>query len=249
MPRRLISLTLILLLALFMVWHPAQAGFIRFKRSLNQRPYGYQVVPDPTGQAPTAQVERFEVRPGDCMRSKHWDDCATDRERSELSEKAPWAEAGNEVWYGWYFYLPHSHPNIYPAVTTLGQFHQSGSHVLWLFQQWDRGLILKEQVSGRAGLKYPLIPECALRGAWHRMEVQARWSRGEDGVFKVWINGKLKVRYSGPTMSAKTVYFKYGVYRSFLSRYKQKPHNGPAPAQVAYFAGVKRGRSRADLKP
>jgi len=32
-------------------------------------------------------VERFEVRPGDCFVNLGWDDCAKERERSELSER------------------------------------------------------------------------------------------------------------------------------------------------------------------
>lgn len=45
-----------------------------FVLSLNDTRHGYQVVRDPTGAAPSKQVERFEVRPGDCNRNGGWDD-------------------------------------------------------------------------------------------------------------------------------------------------------------------------------
>ena len=48
-----------------------RGDFGSFKRLLNDRPYGYRVVEDPTGSAPTRRVERFEVRPGDCVDGKN----------------------------------------------------------------------------------------------------------------------------------------------------------------------------------
>jgi hypothetical protein len=56
-------------------------------RSLNNATHGYRQVVDPTAKAPSAMVERFEVRPGDCFVNLGWDDCAKERERSELSER------------------------------------------------------------------------------------------------------------------------------------------------------------------
>ena len=40
--------------------------FGKAKRSLNNKPYGYTVVSDPTTNAPTRRVEVFEVRPCGC---------------------------------------------------------------------------------------------------------------------------------------------------------------------------------------
>lgn len=93
-----------------------------FVRSLNAKDYGYRIVPDPTGAAPTAFVERFEVRSGDCAANTGWDDCANDRERSELSEKGNRNPAGTTGWYGWSLYLPSDFPNVYPTKVALGQF-------------------------------------------------------------------------------------------------------------------------------
>lgn len=84
-----------------------RGSFGSFRRSLNERAHGYAIIPDPTGAAPTTSVERFEVRPGDCSQGKGgWNDCANDRERSELSEVARNADQGNEFWYGWSLYVP-----------------------------------------------------------------------------------------------------------------------------------------------
>lgn len=220
-----------------------------FMRSLNDKPHGFSVVPDPTGSAPTPMVERFEVRPGDCGRHPGWDDCATDRERSELGERKKTTGPGEEWWYGWSLYLPADDPDIFPAKVTLGQFHQAKSHVIWRFQLAGDGLSLKDHVSGRDRRTHDVIPEADLRGRWHRFEVQARWSRDADGFLRVWVNGTQKVAYSGRTMTAKAVYFKYGVYRSVLSRYKKARGADRVPAQIVHYANVKRSRTREGLDP
>ncbi|MEP4378354.1 MAG: hypothetical protein ABJ215_03335 [Alphaproteobacteria bacterium] len=41
-------------------------GLGEFRRSQNSTPHGYTVIADPTGAAPTATIERFEVHPGEC---------------------------------------------------------------------------------------------------------------------------------------------------------------------------------------
>jgi len=62
-----------------------RGSFGPFKRSLNNKSYGYSVVKDFTGRSGVEFVERFEVRAGDCGSSSQWSDCRSDRERSELS--------------------------------------------------------------------------------------------------------------------------------------------------------------------
>lgn len=70
-----------------------------FLRSLNVKPYGYTVIVDPTGNAPSRLIERFEVRPGDCHFSGGWSDCRSDRERSELWEQGKRSPHGSEARY------------------------------------------------------------------------------------------------------------------------------------------------------
>lgn len=224
-----------------------RGAFGAFMRSLNTKSYGYTVVADPTGSAPTSMVERFEVRPGDCSANEGWSDCANDRERSELSEATKSTGAGQEWWYGWSLYVPDGYVNVYPAKVALGQFHQDKSHPVWMFQNSDGGYHLDDQVVGSTRRYYELVSESELRGKWHRIEVHARWSRGQDGFFRVWVDGKHKVDVAGPTMSARAVYFKYGLYRSFLSRYKQAKGVDAVPAQTVYYANVRRAKTREGL--
>jgi len=243
-----LPLVLILLSSAAMAQTDLDRGsFGPFTRSLNTRPYGYAVVPDPTGNAPAPLVERFEVRPDDCETGPGWSDCANDRERSELTERGARNPEGSEWWYGWSLYVPADTPNIYPTKTAFGQFHQEGLRPVWMFQNKDGGYHLDDQVAGQTTRYIPLIEEADLRGRWHRIEVHAKWSRGADGVFQVWVNGTQKVDHHGPTMSAPLVFFKYGVYRSFLSRYKEAKGTDAVPAQTAYYANVRRAATREGL--
>lgn len=226
-----------------------RGSFGTFVRSLNTTAYGYQVVEDPTGTAPTPTVERFEVRPGDCGADAGWSDCAHDRERSELSQKDSRHPAGSTYWYGWSMYVPADYINVFPTKVDLGQFHQDKSHPVWMFQNGDGGYSLDEQVRGRSGRQFKLIEDQGLRGTWHKIEVQAKWSRDADGVFKVWVNGVQKADYAGPTMSATATYFKYGVYRSFMSRYRNAKGVKDVPGQTVYYANVRRSDTREGLAP
>lgn len=202
------------------------------KRSLSRTSWGYQVIADPTGLAPSPRVERFEVRPGDCGANDGWNDCTSDRERSELSS----AVIAGETWVHWSIYLPSDYPIIYPVKTALGQFHQKSGHVIWMFQNVDGGYTVDNQTSGRTIQKKRILSDADMRGRWTDVLVHAKWTPASDGFFDVFVNGETTPRYSwrGATQSAgKDVYFKYGVYRSFMSR---RP--GDEPTQIVYYADV-----------
>lgn len=246
---KVISITcgLIIVLGLSACQTVNRGSFGEFMRSLNTTSYGYQVVDDPTGSAPTSMVERFEVQPGDCSAAYGWSDCKNDRERSELSERHKSWTRGTTKWYGWSFYVPEDFINIFPTKTVLGQFHQEGSHPVWLFQHANYGFFLDKQVFGRTRGFYKLIEENDLRGKWHRIEVHAKWTKKDDGFFKVWVNGEQKFDYSGQTMTATATYFKYGIYRAFLSRYKRLTGSDEVPGQIVYYANVRRASSREGI--
>lgn len=221
-------------------------GLGSFYRSLSTTPYGYRIVPDPTGSASAPTVQRFEVRPGDCGETRGLSDCATDRERSELAQdRSNRIRPNTESWYGWSLYLPDDFPNVFPTKTVLGQFHQTASNPVFMFLHTADGLVLANHLA--RGAKDLLIPEEDLRGAWHKVEVHARWSRMPDGFFRVYVAGVLRSEYRGVTMTAREVYLKYGVYRSFVSRYWNAIGVRDVPTQIAFFSGVTAARAREGL--
>ncbi len=223
-----------------------------FERALNTTDHGYQIVPDPTELAPTRHVERFEVRNGDCVKKGAWDECAQDRERSELAQTKRNIGEGETLWYGWSFYLPPDFPDVWPTKTTLAQFHQTdqtgrSTQPVWMLLMHPFGLVLDDQTTGLTSRVITLIPDANVRDRWHKVEIRSKWAKDETGTFDVWINGEQVFTHKGPTMTADTVYFRYGVYRSFVSRYKSAKAADMVPTQIAYFTNVKRARSRKGL--
>ncbi|NMM42929.1 hypothetical protein HH303_00460 [Rhodospirillaceae bacterium KN72] len=206
-----------------------------FTKSLpaNFKGYGVQTVAAadgyPVRSGKTSQ--RFEVRAGDCSYSDDWSDCDNDRERHELKSVTDWL--GGERWYHWSIYLPADYPNIYPVKVALGQFHQHRGHVVWMFQNNNGGYWVDNQVPGYTKDFKMILTDADMRGVWNDILVHVNWSDGEDGYFYVYVNGETEPRYAytGQTKSTgKKVYYKYGLYRSFVSR-----RGGEEPAQVVYY--------------
>lgn len=223
-----------------------RGDFGTFERSLSKKDYAYQIIQDPTGKAPTPKVEKFQVKFGDCSVSKTWNDCETDRERSELSEKGRTNREKVAVWYGWSFYLPEPYPLIFPAKVALGQFHQDQGSPLWMFQQLDSGLVLEATFLPEPK-QFPLITWEMLKGRWQKIEMEVYWTPAPNGFLRVWVNDELKVDYQGPTKEKSNIYFKYGLYRSFLSRYKTATGKKELPEQEVYYSNVKRAKNRKGL--
>ena len=220
-----------------------KGDFARFERSLNSTPHGYQVVDDPTGASPSPRVERFEVRAGECEENGAWSDCRADRERSELAEFDSRSFEGDEAWYGFSFYLPEDWPDVWPTKTVIAQWHQEWRHVVWMLLHRRGALVLDNQSGGATSEYVELIPAGELLGRWRRIEFHAKWSTGKDGLIRLYLDGGLKVERTGPNMTAEKVYFKYGVYRSFISR-----HGHPVPTQSVYFSNVSKAKTRAGLR-
>ncbi|WP_165311222.1 heparin lyase I family protein [Vibrio ziniensis] len=234
--------------------------FGSFKRSLNSKSYGYQVVEDPIDHNNRSQVDYFEVRDGDCSSTSGWNDCSNDRERSELMQRSGYQVNGSEYWYAWEIFFPDDYNSIFPSKTVLGQFHQVNGSPVFLFQNqsfnvrdWSTisqgGYHLDRQLKGETQKFWELIPEENLRGKWHRIELHVKWSREKDGFFHVWVNNEKMAGYYGPTMDKSQVYFKYGIYRSFVSRYKDVNKADVVPTQKVYYRNVARGYSRDSIQP
>ncbi len=237
----------------------SSADFGEFSRSLNSTPWGYQWVSDPIVSDNSMRVERFEVRAGDCGSQTSWNDCENDRERSELSQRTHRQKEGDTYWYAWEVYFPEDYPSVYPTKTALGQFHQVNGKPVFMFQNQTHsvkgqnkaesgGYHLDWHAKGKTKGFWPLINEKDLRGQWHRIEVQAKWTKQPDGYFNVWVDGERKVAFKGQTMEKEQVYFKYGVYRSYLSRYKEAHGEENLPTQVVYYRNVVRGESRDEVQ-
>jgi hypothetical protein len=217
------------------------SGFTRILGAKNTYGYKKASAPEPVREGKVS--ERFELHTGDCGAAEGWDDCASDRERSELTQQPPHSLPGKEYWYAWSLFVPESYKNIFPTKVCLGQFHQIGAlSPPLMFQNANGGYWLDlNQIEEDPKL---LIDDKNLRGRWHDLLVNARWSKKKDGFLKVWVNGELKFSRNGANLKREgRIFFQYGIYRSFLSRNKAKH-----PDQVVYFDAVRWGSKREDVE-
>ena len=220
--------------------------------------HGVQVVHKKDGHPVRAGKKsiRFEVKPGDCGYDEWWSDCKNDRERHELSGTRFGA---GKKWYAWSIYVPKDFPIIYPTKTMLGQFYHSSVGPIFGFQNQNpnRGIgggyhIEKDFVDcvpegSECSKLYTVASDDDMRGKWTDVLVHANWSFNQDGFFKTWINNELKFEYKGRTLfktKRPYVYLKFGIYRSFMSRWRNQNNIQDVPGQVLYFDEVRVGKSK-----
>lgn len=233
-----------------------------FTRSNSTTKHGYQIVKDPTESAPAEMVERFEVRSGDCagidchVISTNWKSTGF-RERSEISTDKD-NYPNSEYWYGWSIFVPKDQPSIYPVYGTFGQFynidggHTSNTCSAFMFVNtvgWSEkkgGLTVDRHFKCNTEEYATILTDEELRGNWNKIEVHAKWSNKQDGFFQVYANGILKYDFKGRTTEGNGVFFKYGIYRSSTYLW---PTSSSLPTQIAYYANVKRAKTREGLAP
>ena len=218
----------------------------------------YNIIKDPTDNAPTKLVERFELRGReDCVSSKHGTgyhattDCMSGRTRIEISQskkyhikKTRLKKKDKEKWYGWYIYFPKDYVWMDKMGVYLGQF---------LGMNYDEGMglpfIAFTEVKGRLiCMGEILISEKDLRGKWHKIEVNVLWSTKNTGFIKIFVNDELKISDSNiKTVIKDRVMFKYGIYRVPEWNVIYGP-DFVLQKQVVYYSGVRVSRNREGIK-
>jgi len=203
------------------------SGFKILTKSLTgkyYKDYGMQVVDEKDGHPVRSGKKsiRFEVRDGDCGKDDYggWSDCKGDRERHELSanQKEDTMSKG-EYWFSWSLYFPEDHQNLWPLSNNYGQFHQKEGPPVFMFKELINGYSVVRTIGDKDYDEKRLIHKKNMRGKWNDILINAKWSKKEDGFFKVWVNEELKYDYEGPTKTEKYVYEKFGIYRTGITRY------------------------------
>jgi len=194
------------------------------------------------------QAYRFEVRSGDCGGA----DCREDRERVEMTERGG-TRPGSAQWYAWSFRLAADFPYIRPTNTTLGQFKQEpqGCEVAGIGIENQRLFFYNKLCANKDGgearymIDKPFMSLAQARGRWVDIMVHSNWSAGSDGFLEFYVNGRRVAAHRGPVSynMRDKITFRFGVYRSFVSRYGR-----PVPTQVAYFDNVRSGPTRESVE-
>jgi len=224
----------LLLLVSFFGYVPSSGG-AEFAPFLTEADWAVTEINDPTGLAPAAVVQRFELRPGDCVSKPPFNDCEQGVERAELGQTAA-SEAPSEAsWYRWKVFFPKDYESAYPARNRHGQFVDLGAGgSAWVFEIGSTGALWFGSQFDDESRYFSVINERDLRGQWHDIIVEAVWSRSK-GKVNVWVNEEQRVRYQGVTCDRCRIALAYGVARIGVNQFKKRYPEQSLPVQIAYY--------------
>ncbi len=236
-------------------------AFIEKNRNL---PNGHSIIrADPFTGASSGPIHRFEIRTGECGNAKDRGDCSSNSVRSELAENNYRGTRfgriqPREAWYEWDVGFPNGFP-FGPRQTRsyylFGQWHNGicphMSFGLWAGRNSHMLHLRTNQIipGHRHGDCQPkeLIPVIDLRkieGRWAHFVVYVRWSTGDDGEVRVFVDGKQRVQFSGRTLVPEYAgknHFDFGIYLTnagSLNRVK--------PATL-YYRDIRRSRRQPPM--
>ncbi len=188
------------------------------------RRYGFSRIRGHTRLGRRAQ--RFEIRHGDCGGNPGWDDCTNDRQRVERKEdpKNRIQKVGQQVWYGWSLFLDPSYPDLWKTNAAFGQVKM---------RHWRSPIWMIKLREGRIALNLHATDNCYIgrlaewRGRWMDFTLFADYSTSPKGPSVVlYLNGEKVCTYGKPLVTPAmarindgTLYVKYGIYNSYVSRW------------------------------
>ena len=225
----------------------------------------YTIKEDPTGTSPINIIEDFSPIKGHCGTAGHFwkqnkvkigsgtTDCNSNRLRLELAmnKDLRTGKKAKEIWIGYYLYVPDTPDNfkdkkLQPYITQFyGSNKKSGQNRGGYAPQFSASIY-----NGKLSIEgVPVIDENNLKGKWHKVEFNVRYSKKDDGFFKVYINGELKVKRTGfQTSKHSHVEIKYGSYSHPEYGGANYPEGYQFPSHTIYFAGFSIEKDRAKLK-
>lgn len=217
-----------------------------------KRSWSYKKLRDPTGNAPTRRVERFEIRNGDCKGG----DCQKGNGRTERHVVSD-LTLGDTGRFAYSIYYPSHEYNFLPnVVTNTGQVFlydkprsDWGGGPLWMCEASPGGAKLAAKIStfryvgkriyADTKRRYPLgtVGRSLPMDRWHQIVVDFKLSDGSDGFVATYVNGKRAMRYTGPTaLPGAVAGMSYGLYQNRTNEYPGDKKS--IPPQVVYYSGT-----------
>ena len=235
-----------------------KSGFKFHLNFMDHNDHNFQYIKDKTKARAGKYFQRFELRDGDCFGDDSWSDCDTDRERVEFSTRPRQPIKKNQC-YGYSLMLSKDFFDTHPTSTTLGQVHQHGGPT-----GLAEGLASFPpliQIDARSG--YLFFNWHELSGSATNVIDQSRYHRlkllkdmkevwtdisfcldFKNKRMDAWVDGikKVEILKSPIFFKPEGIYFKHGIYRSFISKYKAR-NNGKMPTQIVFYDEIRRGNS------
>jgi hypothetical protein len=199
---------------------------------------------------------RFELRPFDGRHETFYKGFGS---RAELSEWKIKAKMNSDVWYGFSMFIPDQYPAFEGKSMVCGQWHQAYNydypplsqnydvtneelHVMLIPARFWTSPDGTKHYSKKRGLwKIKNFKQ----NMWHDLIYNIKWTTDDNGYFKLWHNGVLKIDFKGLTyIPGEKIgpYFKFGLYQMSVAASKSEIH-------VLYFDEYRRGSSYEAVDP
>ena len=220
--------------------------------------HNFQFLNDSTKSRRGNQYQRFELRDGDCGSYTTWDDCANDRQRVEFT--ADFLPPKGKHCIAFSIMLDDSFVTMHPTSTALAQIQQSGgpSGFIEGFKS-NPGVLMFHAHEGyydfdwlylhgsrtdikQTDLRFRLLSLDEMKDKWTDISFCLDFAKNN---MSLWVNGKRKFNINQPPTGLhlpESIFFKYGIYQSFVTKYKQK-YNRNTPTQIVYYDEIRRGSS------
>jgi len=245
----------------------SKSGFKHHTNHMGHNDHNFKYIEDKNKARAGKYFQRFELRDGDCFGDDVWSDCDTDRERVEFSAE-PQQRPRKTQCYGYSLMLSKDFIDIYPVHTSLGQVHQMGGPTgtaggmasfppLIQIDALNGNLQFNwHKLSGSEtnvidiamGDLYKLKSLEDMKGVWTDISFCLDF---KNKRMDAWVDGikKVEILESPIFFKPKAIYFKHGIYRSFISKYKAHASilldsfDGKMPTQIVFFDEIRRGNS------
>ena len=239
----------------------SNSGFEFHKNYMSQNKYNFSYIKDNSKSRSGNYFQKFELRNGDCFEDDNWSDCENDRQRIELSSEPNQPISGKQC-YGYSIKLSNDFTDIRKVSTTLGQIHQKGgpsgkanslssfppliqidARKGNLYLNWHQLSGSKDNVKDESKY-YKLKTLKSMKGVWTDISLCLDF---ENKRIDAWIDGAniVKILKSPIFFEPESIYFKHGIYQSFISNYTS--FKGKTPTQIVYYDEVRRGNSIEDV--
>ena len=239
----------------------SNSGFKFHKNYMSQNKYNFSYIEDNLKSRSGNYYQRFELRDGDCFGDENWSDCDNDRQRIELSSEPNQPITGKQC-YGYSIKLSNDFTDIRKVSTTLGQIHQKGgpsgkanslssfppliqidARKGNLYLNWHKLSGSRDNVKDESKY-YKLKTLKNMKGVWTDISLCLDF---EENRIDAWVDGVnvVKILKSPIFFEPESIYFKHGIYQSFISNYTS--FKGKTPTQIVYYDEVRHGNSVKDV--
>ena len=208
---------------------------------------------------------KFTLMPYDCGNTDTGTDCGEKvqggnggRARSEVtSSKYPFTGKNHERWLSFSIFIPEDYKTVNPTKTSMFQIYKLDLGPTVMVR--DAGGRLTVQLMDNQGfygdgsirnIKWGHLATIKeMKGKWTHFKIHYKITDKQDGFWKFYTNGMLKIHQTGKTKGyeiPKGYYIKAGLYQTYVYAYK-KMYGEDIPAQTIFMDNIFQAKTESEL--